>query len=600
MATGRAASRARRAKSKSRSSSSKSSSSSSSSSSSKSPYERAKALGYGDGSSSGSRNIPVSGSGSGLSASQAASERAAQNTRFGISPSESVNYVPTTRKSDGSYSRGKAITPADFEKARVFEANAQAVPESVDFTANNKGLIGGESGFITDGNFLVGGETGTEDKYAGLEQNQRFYQDQLSQYMEDRTTGADIQRDLERETGIKELRQKEADLSAQLNTITANRDAAQLGLEGQGRGITDTIIGGQQARIGREAAIQALPVQAQLAAAQGNVALAEAHINTWGTIMMQDAATDFNFKKELLTSSKDFANSIQLAKIADLDKANDRKYQEQQDLISAKTQAMSNALGQGAPSSVSIAIQNATNPTEVAEALGKYNADLLAREAQQASINASRVSTALNQQQLNDIKTKNAQIQAAVDSGAIIMDENQREDAYKLSKDFETESSTFKDQVGAYNRIIASAEDPSAAGDLALIFNYMKMLDPGSVVREGEFANAENSGGVPQKIRNQYNKIMTGERLPQEIRNDFVDRSTRLYGTALDQQVQLEDRFKDKAVNIMGLPDGAGDLIIQDIRAAGAVSDVVFGIQLNRTSEEQLQALMDEGLIPRN
>lgn len=48
-----------------------------------------------------------------------------------------------------------------------------------------------------------------------------------------------------------------------------------------------------------------------------------------------------------------------------------------------------------------------------------------------------------------------------------------------------------------YQKVQGAAERPSAANDLAMIFAYMKMLDPGSVVREQEFANAQNAAGIP-------------------------------------------------------------------------------------------------------
>ena len=38
---------------------------------------------------------------------------------------------------------------------------------------------------------------------------------------------------------------------------------------------------------------------------------------------------------------------------------------------------------------------------------------------------------------------------------------------------------------------------PDAAGDMALIFSYMKMLDPNSTVREGEYATAQDAGSIP-------------------------------------------------------------------------------------------------------
>lgn len=78
-----------------------------------------------------------------------------------------------------------------------------------------------------------------------------------------------------------------------------------------------------------------------------------------------------------------------------------------------------------------------------------------------------------------------------------------------------------------YGRIRAAAENPSAAGDLSLIFGYMKMLDPGSTVREGEFANAQNAAGVPDQVKNAYNRAMSGERLNPEQRADFLDQAER-------------------------------------------------------------------------
>ncbi len=87
----------------------------------------------------------------------------------------------------------------------------------------------------------------------------------------------------------------------------------------------------------------------------------------------------------------------------------------------------------------------------------------------------------------------------------------------------------FKVIRDAYKRIQDSATDPSAAGDLALIFNYMKVLDPGSTVREGEFANAQNAAGIPERIRAQWNKVINGERLTETTRKDFVGRAGKLY-----------------------------------------------------------------------
>jgi hypothetical protein len=122
-------------------------------------------------------------------------------------------------------------------------------------------------------------------------------------------------------------------------------------------------------------------------------------------------------------------------------------------------------------------------------------------------------------------------------------------EAGKLATDLRKERSdlpTTKDtqKVSAsYNRIQKAAQNPSAAGDLALIFNYMKMLDPGSTVREGEFANAQNAAGVPDQIRNMYERIRSGQRLNPDQRLDFLGKAGGQYQAQLDLQNQADQTF---------------------------------------------------------
>jgi hypothetical protein len=104
-------------------------------------------------------------------------------------------------------------------------------------------------------------------------------------------------------------------------------------------------------------------------------------------------------------------------------------------------------------------------------------------------------------------------------------------------------------QTSAYKRVLDSARDPSPAGDLALIFNYMKVLDPGSTVREGEFATAQNSGSVPERIWAQYNNVKTGERLVPEIRQDFVKRAGDLFQGAAGLQEGTNARYSELATD---------------------------------------------------
>lgn len=124
-------------------------------------------------------------------------------------------------------------------------------------------------------------------------------------------------------------------------------------------------------------------------------------------------------------------------------------------------------------------------------------------------------------------------------------DMKQRTDVEEgLRKEYAQIAKPYFDVRDAYARINQSAKDPSAAGDLALIFNYMKMLDPGSVVREGEFATAQNAAGIPDRIRNIWNKALSGERLNENQRNDFVSQSRGLMSTQEKQYEKIQGQYR--------------------------------------------------------
>lgn len=116
-----------------------------------------------------------------------------------------------------------------------------------------------------------------------------------------------------------------------------------------------------------------------------------------------------------------------------------------------------------------------------------------------------------------------------------------------LRKEFIQQSDTFVKVRDSYNRVEASAQDPTAAGDLALVFNYMKILDPGSVVRESEFANAAASGGWGERLQAAARKIIAGERLSDEMRADFLNRARMLFKKQKNSQKKLISEYRSKA-----------------------------------------------------
>jgi hypothetical protein len=100
----------------------------------------------------------------------------------------------------------------------------------------------------------------------------------------------------------------------------------------------------------------------------------------------------------------------------------------------------------------------------------------------------------------------------------------------KLRAEYSKETKNFQDVRESYRRV-KSSED-TAAGDISLIFGFMKMLDPASVVREGEFATAQNAAGIPVRLRNAYNKALSGKRLDPKQVAEFRSQANALYKAA--------------------------------------------------------------------
>jgi hypothetical protein len=125
-----------------------------------------------------------------------------------------------------------------------------------------------------------------------------------------------------------------------------------------------------------------------------------------------------------------------------------------------------------------------------------------------------------------------AEAEAAQMAIGVIPADKRPEVEGKFRTEYNTQTKPYQEVKSAYGRMLASED--TAVGDLSLIFGYMKMLDPGSVVREGEFATAQNAAGVPERIMNVYNRLISGERLNASQRNSFKGQAKGLYNSALE------------------------------------------------------------------
>lgn len=130
------------------------------------------------------------------------------------------------------------------------------------------------------------------------------------------------------------------------------------------------------------------------------------------------------------------------------------------------------------------------------------------------------------------------------------------------------------DVVQSFKRFDSIAQrEPTAAGDIALVFSFMKMNDPDSTVREGEFATAANAGGVPERARATYNNMLNGQLLDDTVRQDFIGTAMGLVKGQADAVGPVLSRYSD-------LAERAG------VNVDNVVFDPLTGIDLSGYSDD--------------
>jgi len=145
--------------------------------------------------------------------------------------------------------------------------------------------------------------------------------------------------------------------------------------------------------------------------------------------------------------------------------------------------------------------------------------------------------------------------------------------------------------------------EPSGAGDMALVFSFMKMLDPGSVVREGEFKTA--AGMNPQYLyfARKWNRFMEGEMFTTKDRLAFMgevnrmlkakvqdaQRVYKMYSGDLTRQGYPAQFILGKQISMNALPSMKVNQAIKDIMQRKGV-DREEAIKLFKAGRKRLAA----------
>ena len=121
----------------------------------------------------------------------------------------------------------------------------------------------------------------------------------------------------------------------------------------------------------------------------------------------------------------------------------------------------------------------------------------------------------------------------------------------KLRGDFRQEPvyKAHQEMTSAHQQITQALRQQSPAGDLAGATKIMKLLDPGSVVRESELGMAMAASGLMDRITNYAGMVMKGTKLTPTQRADFQKLGDALFNESVTQYNKKRAEYTGLAAN---------------------------------------------------
>ena len=107
----------------------------------------------------------------------------------------------------------------------------------------------------------------------------------------------------------------------------------------------------------------------------------------------------------------------------------------------------------------------------------------------------------------------------------------------------------YNDMKAAYGQVISALDQGTPIGDVAGATKVMKLLDPGSVVRETELGIAMAASGRMDRLKYYFDNWASGNKLTPTQREDFKQLSNELYAAAGQAYNQKRSEYLDFGVS---------------------------------------------------
>ena len=154
-------------------------------------------------------------------------------------------------------------------------------------------------------------------------------------------------------------------------------------------------------------------------------------------------------------------------------------------------------------------------------------------------------------------------------------------DAANLRKEFTAQSKElgYRDLQNAWNKV--QSAEKTGAGDLTILYSYIKALDPTSVVREGEINLTKAAESIPSNIIRAYQQAKQGKIMSDKLRSEMTREVGLMYNERAKQQQELNAYYSGLAT----------DMQIDPQKVVGGVGKVDLAKIPQAMPQEQQQGL---------
>lgn len=162
-----------------------------------------------------------------------------------------------------------------------------------------------------------------------------------------------------------------------------------------------------------------------------------------------------------------------------------------------------------------------------------------------------------------------------------------KKDATNLRKEFSTETKNlgFQELQNSWQKV--QSAPTTGAGDLTIVYSYIKALDPTTAVREGEINLTKAAESIPGNIIRAYKRAKEGQVISPELRQEMIGEIGRMYNERAKKQQELNAFYS-------GLASDSG---VDPNDVIGKVGEIKFA-EIPEVKQQKKRGLIEQILTP--